>query len=48
MRRLNQVSHQRRQAIVLAFQPVILDRYVLAFDVAGFAEPFAERSREAG
>ena len=41
----DQVSHQRRQAIVLALQPVVLDRHVLAFDVAGFAEAFAERGR---
>ena len=35
----NQIGHQRRQAIVLAFQPVVLDRHVLALDVAGFAKP---------
>ena len=39
----DQVSHQRRQAIVLALQPVVLDRHVLALDVAGFAKAFAER-----
>ena len=39
----DQISHQRRQAIVLALQPVVLDRHVLALDVAGFAEAFAER-----
>ena len=33
----DQVGHQRRQAIVLALQPVVLDRHVLALDVAGFA-----------
>src|SRR4029077_5921597 len=38
----DQVSHQRRQAIELALQPVVLDRYVLAVDVAGFTEPLAE------
>ena len=32
------------QAIVLAVQPVIFDYHVLAFDVAGFVEAFAERS----
>jgi hypothetical protein len=37
----DQVSHQRRQAIAL--QPVVLDRHVLALDVAGFAKPLAER-----
>src|SRR5262249_33224310 len=34
----------RRQAIVFAFQPVVLDRHVLALDGAGFVEAFAERS----
>ena len=28
----DKISHQRWQAIVLALQPVILDRHVLAFD----------------
>ena len=42
----DQVSHQRRQAIVLALQPVVLDRHVLALDVAGFAQALAERGRE--
>jgi hypothetical protein len=32
----DQVSHQPRQAIPVALQPVVLDRYILAFDVAGF------------
>src|SRR5262249_46770356 len=40
----DQVGHERRQAIVLAFQPVVLDRHVLALDGAGFVEAFAERS----
>ena len=39
----DQVGHQRRQPIVLALQPVVLDRHVLALDVTGFAEAFAER-----
>jgi hypothetical protein len=39
----DQVSHQRRQAIVLALQPVVLDRHVLALDVADFAKALAER-----
>ena len=39
----DQIGHQCRQAIVLALQPVVLDRHVLAFDVAGFVEAFAER-----
>src|SRR5262249_4546807 len=37
-------GHERRKAIELALQPVVLDRHVLAFDVAGFVEAFAERS----
>jgi hypothetical protein len=37
----DQVSHQRRQAIEFALQPVVLDRHVLALDIAGFAEAFA-------
>jgi hypothetical protein len=35
----DQISHQCRQ-IVLALQPVVLDRHVLAFDVAVFVEAF--------
>jgi hypothetical protein len=41
----DQVSHQRRHAVVLAVQPMVLDRHVLAFDVAEFAESLAERGR---
>ena len=40
----DEVGHERRQAIVLALQPVVLDRHVLALDVAGFVEAFTERS----
>jgi hypothetical protein len=39
----DQIGHQRRYAIVLALQPVVLDHHILAFDVAGFVEAFAER-----
>jgi putative tryptophan/tyrosine transport system substrate-binding protein len=39
----DQVFHQRRQAIVLALQPVVLDRHIPAFDVAGLTKPLAER-----
>jgi hypothetical protein len=39
----NQLRHQRRQAIILSFQPVVIDRHVLAIGVAGFTKPFAER-----
>jgi hypothetical protein len=38
----DQVGHQCRQAIVLTLQPVVFDRDVLAFDIAGFVEAFAE------
>src|SRR6516165_2009899 len=41
----DEVSHECRQAIVSALQPVVLDHHVLALDVAGFVEGFAERSR---
>ena len=44
----DQIGQQRRQAIVLDLQPVVLDRDVLAFDVAGFVEAFAERGHKAG
>ena len=43
----NQIGHQCRQAIVLTLQPVVLDRHVLALDVAGFIEAFAERGHKA-
>ncbi len=39
----HEVSHERRKAIELALQPVVLHRYVLALDVAGFVEALAER-----
>jgi hypothetical protein len=41
----DQVSHQRRQVIELAFQPVVLDRHVLALDVAGFTKPSRNAAR---
>src|SRR4051794_16606099 len=37
-----QVGHERWQAVVLALQPMVLDRRILALDVAGFVEPFLE------
>jgi hypothetical protein len=40
---MDKVSQQRRQAIVLALQPMVLDGHVLAFDIVGFVEAFAER-----
>jgi hypothetical protein len=40
----DEIGHESRQSIVLALQPVVLDHYVLALDVADFVEAFAERS----
>src|SRR5215211_3860687 len=40
----HEVGHERWQAIVLALQPVVLDRYILALDVAGFVEALTERN----
>jgi hypothetical protein len=37
---LHEVGHERRQAIVVAVQPVVLDRHVLALDVSGFGKAF--------
>src|SRR5262249_28082048 len=39
----DQISQQSWQTIVLALPPVVLDSDVLAFDVTGFLEAFAER-----
>jgi hypothetical protein len=39
---MSEVGHQRRQAIVLAAEPVVLDHHVLALDVAVFAEAFRQ------
>jgi hypothetical protein len=39
----HEVSHERRKAIELALQPVVLHRHVLALDIAGFVEALAER-----
>src|SRR6478735_1226259 len=35
-----------RQAIVMTLQPVILDRHILPFDIAGFVEALAERGHK--
>ena len=42
-RTTHEVSHERRKAIELALQPVVLHRYVLPLDVARFVEALAER-----
>src|SRR5262245_13010608 len=41
----DEVRHQRRQATVLSFKPMVLDRYVLTLDIAGVTEAGAERRR---
>src|SRR5262249_62197703 len=38
----NQFSYQRRQLIVLALRPAVLDRHVLTLDEAAFLQPIAE------
>src|SRR5262245_63996497 len=38
----DEVGHERRQAVVLAGKPVVLDRHVLALDVARFAKAFTK------
>src|SRR5215831_21288575 len=43
-RRRTRSAMSTRQTIVLAIQPVVLNHYVLALDVAGFAERFSECS----
>jgi hypothetical protein len=40
----DKVNRQCWQTIVLALQPVVLDRHVTAVDVTGFAKALAERS----
>src|SRR5580704_15647746 len=44
---MDQIGQEHRQAIVEALQPMVLDRYILAFEVAGFIEAFAERGYKA-
>jgi hypothetical protein len=41
----DQIGRQFRQPIVLILRPAVLDRHVLALDVAGFVQPFAKRRR---
>src|SRR5262249_28532335 len=42
-RRADEVGHKRRQAVVSAAEPVVLDDHVLTLYVARFAEAFAQR-----
>ena len=44
---VDEVSHDRGQAVVMAVQPVVLDHHVLALEVASFVEGFAKRSAKA-
>ena len=39
---LYQVRHHRRQAIIMALQPVVLDYDILTLGITSFAEPLAE------
>ncbi len=43
----DEISHQRRQPIELAVQPVVLDCYIPVLDGAIFAQALAERSHSA-
>src|SRR5262249_9559943 len=38
----DQVGRQRRQSVILAFRPAVLDCHVLPLDIAGFLETFTE------
>src|SRR5262245_60129814 len=40
----DEVGHERRQAVVLAAEPAVLDGHVLALEVARFAKAFTERA----
>ena len=42
----NQIGRQCRQSVVLILRPAIFDRYVLAFDIAGFSQALAERGQD--
>ena len=44
---VDQIGHHHGQPIVVAFHPMIFDRYVLPVDVAGFAKAFIESGRVA-
>jgi hypothetical protein len=43
---LNQIGRERRQSVILAFRPAVLDCHVLTLDVAGFLQTLAERGDE--
>jgi hypothetical protein len=42
----DEVSCQCRQPIIATLRPTVFDRYVLAFDPAGFAQPLANPGHE--
>src|SRR5262245_25262798 len=41
---VNEIGQQRRKSIVLILRPAAFDRYVLALDIAGFAQTLTERA----
>jgi hypothetical protein len=43
----DQISRERRQALVRAVCPTVFDRNVLSFDKTGFAEPPSKRGEDA-
>src|SRR4029077_39661 len=43
----NQLGHQSRQPVVVAFDPMVLHSYILPIHVTGFAETFVESRRVA-
>jgi hypothetical protein len=45
---MNEIGRQRRQFVILAFRPAILDRHVLTVDVASLLQALAERLDERG
>ena len=43
---MNQFRRQRRQSLVLAMRPAVLDRDVLPLDIADFAQALAKCIRQ--
>ena len=41
----DQIDGQRGQPIIVTLRPAVFDRQVLALDIAGFAQPLAERGQ---
>jgi hypothetical protein len=44
---VDEIGRQRREPIVLTIRVAVLDRHVPAFGISGFAQSFAERSKQA-